>query len=47
MEAIRTEGLAKRYGTTVALDALDLRVAPGEAFGYLGPNGARRDLTGE
>jgi ABC-2 type transport system ATP-binding protein len=45
MEAIRTEGLGKRYGTTVALDELDLRVAPGEVFGYLGPNGAGKTTT--
>ena len=40
MEAIRTQGLTKRYGTTIALDSLDLAVVPGELFGYLGPNGA-------
>jgi len=45
MEAIRAEGLTKRYGSTVALDALDLRVAPGEVFGYLGPNGAGKTTT--
>ena len=38
--AIRTEGLSKRYGDTLALDALDLTVHPGEVYGYLGPNGA-------
>jgi ABC-2 type transport system ATP-binding protein len=39
MSAIRAEGLTKRYGETLALDALDLRVEPGEVYGYLGPNG--------
>ncbi len=38
--AIETNGLRKTYGRTVALDALDLRVEPGEVFGFLGPNGA-------
>jgi ABC-2 type transport system ATP-binding protein len=43
--AIRTEGLTKRYGATLALDALDLSVAEGEAYGYLGPNGAGKTTT--
>ena len=38
--AIETHGLRKVYGHTVALDALDLHVEPGEVFGFLGPNGA-------
>ncbi|MEI7745327.1 MAG: ABC transporter ATP-binding protein [Chloroflexota bacterium] len=38
--AIETRGLCKAYGSTVALDGLDLRVEPGEVFGFLGPNGA-------
>src|SRR5512146_845510 len=43
--AILTEGLSKRYGATLALDALDLEVAPGEVYGYLGPNGAGKTTT--
>ena len=43
--AIRTAGLTKRYGETVALDALDLAVEPGEVYGYLGPNGAGKTTT--
>ena len=43
--AIRTEGLSKRYGDTLALDALDLTVEPGEVYGYLGPNGAGKTTT--
>jgi ABC-2 type transport system ATP-binding protein len=42
---IETRGLTKRYGPTVALDALDLEVVPGEVFGYLGPNGAGKSTT--
>ncbi len=38
--AIETHGLRKVYGQTLALDALDIRVEPGEVFGFLGPNGA-------
>src|SRR5689334_9175208 len=45
MEAIRAEGLGKRYGATLALDGLDLRVEPGEVYGYLGPNGAGKTTT--
>ncbi|HYA44226.1 MAG TPA: ABC transporter ATP-binding protein [Acidimicrobiales bacterium] len=43
--AIRTEGLSKRYGGTVALVDLDLEVVPGEVLGYLGPNGAGKTTT--
>lgn len=45
MAAIRTEGLSKRYGQTVALDRLDLEVGEGEVYGYLGPNGAGKTTT--
>ena len=38
--AIETQGLRKAYGSTLALEALDIRVEPGEVFGFLGPNGA-------
>ena len=37
---IETHGLAKRYGRTVALVDLSMRVEPGEIVGFLGPNGA-------
>jgi ABC-2 type transport system ATP-binding protein len=43
--AIRTEGLSKRYETTLALDALDLTVEAGDVYGYLGPNGAGKTTT--
>jgi len=43
--AIRTEGLGKRYGDTIALEALDLQVQRGEVYGYLGPNGAGKTTT--
>jgi ABC-2 type transport system ATP-binding protein len=42
---ISTRGLTKRYGTTTAVDHLDLEVWPGEVFGLLGPNGAGKTTT--
>jgi ABC-2 type transport system ATP-binding protein len=38
--AIVAEGLRKHYGSTVALDGLDLSVPEGTVCGLLGPNGA-------
>lgn len=38
--AISVRGLVKRYGSTVALDGMDMDVATGEIHGFLGPNGA-------
>jgi oleandomycin transport system ATP-binding protein len=38
--SIVAEGLAKRFGDTVALDGIDLAVRTGTVFGLLGPNGA-------
>ncbi|MBK9179772.1 MAG: ABC transporter ATP-binding protein [Acidimicrobiales bacterium] len=43
--AVRAEHLSKRYGHTIALDALDLEIEQGEVFGYLGPNGAGKSTT--
>ena len=37
---VSISGLEKRFGHVVALDGLDLEVAPGEVHGFLGPNGA-------
>jgi daunorubicin resistance ABC transporter ATP-binding subunit len=37
---IEAHGLAKRFGTTVALDGIDLEVPAGTILGVLGPNGA-------
>jgi heme ABC exporter ATP-binding subunit CcmA len=38
--AVEVEGLTKVFGATLALDAVDLRVAPGEVVALLGSNGA-------
>ena len=43
--AIECRGVAKRYGTVVALDGLDLEVPAGSVFGFLGPNGAGKSTT--
>ncbi len=38
--AVRASGVVKRFGTTCALDEVDLTVDEGEVRGLLGPNGA-------
>jgi ABC-2 type transport system ATP-binding protein len=43
--AIEAAGLAKAYGTTRALDGLDLQVETGAILGMLGPNGAGKTTT--
>ena len=42
---LRVEGLTKRYGSLVAVDAISLDVRRGETFGMLGPNGAGKTTT--
>jgi ABC-2 type transport system ATP-binding protein len=44
-DVIETTALTKRYGETVAVDRLDLRVRRGEVYGFLGPNGAGKSTT--
>ena len=43
--AISTRGLIKDFGSTRALDRLDLEVVTGEVHGFLGPNGAGKTTT--
>ena len=38
--ALEAFGLSKRFGSVVALNAIDLRVEPGRVCGLIGPNGA-------
>jgi len=40
MASIEAHGLRKTFGTTVALDGIDLRVEEGRILGLIGPNGA-------
>jgi ABC-2 type transport system ATP-binding protein len=42
---ISTQGLTRRFGQLIAVDNIDLRVAPGQFFGFLGPNGAGKSTT--
>lgn len=43
--AIEAEGLVKEFGTTRAVDGVDLRVPRGAVYGVLGPNGAGKTTT--
>ncbi|MBZ5501505.1 MAG: ABC transporter ATP-binding protein [Acidobacteriia bacterium] len=43
--AISTDNLTRRFGELVAVDAVNLRVTPGQFFGFLGPNGAGKSTT--
>jgi len=40
MSVVQARGLSKRYGSTVALDNVDLDIQPGRIVGLVGPNGA-------
>ena len=40
MTVIEARGLRKTFGTTVALDGVDLRIEEGRILGLIGPNGA-------
>ena len=42
---VAVTGLVKTFGTTRALDGLDLTVRQGEVHGFLGPNGAGKTTT--
>jgi ABC-2 type transport system ATP-binding protein len=42
---ISTQGLTRRFGDLLAVDNIELRVSPGQFFGFLGPNGAGKSTT--
>ncbi|GAA0235858.1 ABC transporter ATP-binding protein [Saccharothrix mutabilis subsp. mutabilis] len=45
--AVEVSGLVKRYGSTVAVNGLDLTLPRGEVLALLGPNGAGKTSTVE
>src|SRR5713226_3239553 len=45
MTVIEARGLRKAYGTTIALDGVDLRVEEGRILGLIGPNGAGKSTA--
>ena len=45
MTCIEARGLRKTFGSTVALDGLDLKVEPGRILGLIGPNGAGKSTA--
>jgi ABC-2 type transport system ATP-binding protein len=45
MAYIEARGLRKTFGTTVALDGIDLQVDEGRIFGLVGPNGAGKSTA--
>ena len=43
--AVETRDLTRRFGSITAVDHLSLRIATGEVFGLLGPNGSGKTTT--
>ena len=42
---IHLSDLSKRYGSTFAVDSINLHIPHGEVFGFIGPNGAGKTTT--
>ncbi|MEN6449323.1 MAG: ABC transporter ATP-binding protein [Thermoguttaceae bacterium] len=42
---IEVQNFTKRYGDLLAVDNLNLKIGPGEMFGFIGPNGAGKSTT--
>ncbi len=45
MNAIEAHALTKRYGKRAVVDALDMHVAAGDIYGFVGKNGAGKSTT--
>src|SRR6266702_8978262 len=45
MACIEARGLRKAFGTTIALDGVDLRVEEGRILGLIGPTGAGKNTA--
>jgi ABC-2 type transport system ATP-binding protein len=43
--AVEASGLVKTFGTTRAVDGVDLSIPTGSVYGFLGPNGAGKTTT--
>src|SRR5882762_5643701 len=43
--AVEATGLVKMFGTTRAVNGIDLSIAAGTVYGFLGPNGAGKTTT--
>lgn len=42
---IKLQDLTKDYGTTIAVNKLNLNISSGEIYGFIGPNGAGKTTT--
>ena len=42
---IETRDLTKKYGNLFAVESLDLKLEPGDVFGFIGPNGSGKTTT--
>src|SRR5712671_2338895 len=45
MACIEARGLRKAFGTTIAVDGVDLRIEEGRILGLIGPNGAGKSTA--
>jgi ABC-2 type transport system ATP-binding protein len=43
--AVSTSGLTKKFGSQIAVNAVDLEVPSGAVYGFLGPNGSGKTTT--
>jgi ABC-2 type transport system ATP-binding protein len=44
-KGIEVESLVRRFKDVLAVDGIDLKIEPGEIYGFLGPNGAGKSTT--